>query len=1245
MNSGPRKHGSAFRPLNTLSSSQKQSFDDRSDESKRSHTQRPSLDSVESEFTRANRSEVEFLGDSSSLFNEDGTSLLHSTPPHAGNPPHTTSHGRHTLEKFSSMVREREPLAPQARAPQPVPKPLQELVNTVPEFGQTSPLRNPLKKDIHKDASHAGVFNVPRPGQARPEHHRDSNRIALQHPPAYNVPTNSLAGNDHQRISSQQGNPLYSAPSQAGPKVGSRYSNASSVESDVFEIPASHFQPRQPPQGVPLPKPFNPPLQSIHAPPRELFSSMGHANGFQPVNQAYNSPFHGSRKTVILDDIQSKRPTNDDEEDDFDPDAELRTGGQEFGAPDMYAYVDNGKANENIKALLEGAFDEENIPRTRGRKKKKQQAEDEAGKSLADRLKALDVEEEQETATEEDDEAEDDGTVDGMKVKLLPHQVEGVAWLIEKETGAHNKRAKLPKGGILADDMGLGKTVQSMALILSNPRPEKGVEPENKKNKILPTVGKGTLVVAPLALIKQWEAEIADKVSKSHSLKVLVHHGSSRTKSIEKLKTYDVVITTYQVLSSEHKACGEGVDGLKKGCFGVHWYRVMLDEAHTIKNRNAQMTKACYDLKSHYRWCLTGTPMQNNLDELQSLIKFLRIQPYCDISNWKESITGPMKNGRGNLAMRRLQIFLKACMKRRTKDVLKKDGALNFGGKQKDGEQKTGFQIVARNVETVIGEFTAKEREFYERLSNRAESRLAEMMGDKKQDVIGALVLLLRLRQACNHPQLIKSNMKDDKDALTTGSKPNTQTDFQTPRKTKNTDADDLADLLGGLSVQTKRCDVCQSSMTRDNAAAGAIRCNDCEADLNASVTKPKKSKKHRKHNGKDRKDKKNRKSKKAGDDGPEASKASRNRRIVMDSDDEDEAEGEWLVPEEEQGAADLGKAGGTDDENADGGGDTLNSADSELSASEDGDTAGSFIVHDMDSEEEGPVVRKKQSKKPKVINLASDKEPASDSEGSTEETDSGSETDSEEDSETEDESDPVYDASEFEPSTKIRQLLVILERETPDHKVIVFSQFTSMLDLVGPFLQRAGYNFTRYDGKMRNDLREASLHKLRNDKRTRVLLCSLKCGSLGLNLTCASRVVIMEPFWNPFVEEQAIDRVHRLNQTVDVTVYRLSIHNSVEEKILDLQESKRKLAAAAIEGGKAIGKLDMKDILALFKRDAEYDHANVDDGSEAHLYAKTRVLEERIGEAGGESTERKKGRKAGSLGFKRQEDSVWGRR
>jgi hypothetical protein len=115
------------------------------------------------------------------------------------------------------------------------------------------------------------------------------------------------------------------------------------------------------------------------------------------------------------------------------------------------------------------------------------------------------------------------------------------------------------------------------------------------------------------------------------------------------------------------------------------------------------------------------------------------------------------------------------------------------------------------------------------------------------------------------------------------------------------------------------------------------------------------------------------------------------------------------------------------------------------------------------------------------------------------------------------------------------------------------------------------------------------------------------------------------------------------------VTVYRLSIHNSVEERILELQEAKRKLANAALEGGKAIGKLSMGDILKLFRREAEYEPDSVDKVEDQTMYGRTRVLEnggER--DRAAETTAPRPPRKAGSLGFKkegRKDDSVYGRR
>ncbi|TKA70245.1 hypothetical protein B0A49_05315 [Cryomyces minteri] len=941
----------------------------------------------------------------------------------------------------------------------PPQKQLHELLQSAqqPEFGKASPLRNPFRADT----SH--LF-IPKANTTKPRsNHTTSATFVAPRP----VPPPAPFTNNQQ---------FKQPPASPSP--------------DVIEIP----------------RPNNPPTRTIQPAPRPQFSSLGTHTTFQAIND-YNKP----RVTI---DLTSKT-------DEFDPDAALRD--DKFGASDPYAFVDTAQASENIKALLEGAFDDEDDkPKTRLRKRNVKKEQD-AAKGLAEKLAALEMKNEEKREIEDEEEEDDDGTVEGLSVQLLPHQVEGVAWMIDKEVGERKKNGVLPKGGILADDMGLGKTIQSVALILTNPRPPLDAAGDDSKHKSPPKdIGKGTLVVAPLALIKQWEAEIKSKVTKPHSLRVLVHHGPSRTKSFNELKKYDVVITTYQILASEHAGTSDAPDGIKVGCFGVHWCRVILDEAHTIKNRNAKSTQACYALKALYRWCLTGTPMQNNLDELQSLIHFLRIKPYDELRQWKDQITGPMKNGRGGLAMKRLQYFLKAFMKRRTKDVLKKEGALNAGGKGKNRETKSSeFKIVDRKIIPVVAEFNAEERRFYDRLQSRAESRLEEMMGGEKQNYIGALVLLLRLRQACNHPQLIGGNVGKDKDALATGT---TGSGSQTPRKAKkemDDDLDDVASMLGGLSVATKLCDVCQVELYPPEVAKGAIR-----KDKKLKVKKEKRSERKVK---------------------PESNKVwrsnkMRHRKIITDSDDE-EGDGDWVVPKAQQDVSDLGIAGGTDDENAEGGGDWLRSEDSETGEEEDNENS--------------------------------------------------SENEEEEDASS---SDDESTADGLVSSTKIRHLVQILNKETDDHKVIVFSQFTSMLDLIEPFLRNEGFVFTRYDGSMRNDLREASLERLRNDKKTRILLCSLKCGSLGLNLTAASRVVILEPFWNPFVEEQAIDRVHRLNQTVDVVVYRLTVASTVEERILALQEKKRQLANAAIEGGKAVGKLSMKDIMQLFRRDAEHHHVERED-------------------------------------------------
>jgi SNF2 family DNA or RNA helicase len=98
---------------------------------------------------------------------------------------------------------------------------------------------------------------------------------------------------------------------------------------------------------------------------------------------------------------------------------------------------------------------------------------------------------------------------------------------------------------------------------------------------------------------------------------------------------------------------------------------LIIDEAHTIKNQRAKMSQAACALTADFRWCLTGTPYQNTVDDVYSLVKFLRIPPFKEWSYWKERITSPAKSGNMSLASTRLRTLLRAIMLRRTKDILK----------------------------------------------------------------------------------------------------------------------------------------------------------------------------------------------------------------------------------------------------------------------------------------------------------------------------------------------------------------------------------------------------------------------------------------------------------------------------------------------------------------------------------------------------------------------------------------------
>jgi SNF2 family DNA or RNA helicase len=169
--------------------------------------------------------------------------------------------------------------------------------------------------------------------------------------------------------------------------------------------------------------------------------------------------------------------------------------------------------------------------------------------------------------------------------------------------------------------------------------------------------------------------------------------------------------------------------------------------------------------------------------------------------------------------------------------------------------------------------------------------------------------------------------------------------------------------------------------------------------------------------------------------------------------------------------------------------------------------------------------------------------------------------------------------------STKIEFLLENLESILSEgHKAIVFSQFTTYLDIIQDKIIANGWNYARIDGSQTLKTRGEQVEKFQNGKAS-VFLISLKAGGVGLNLTAASYIFLMDPWWNPAVENQAIDRAHRIGQKNKLTVYRPIIKNSVEEKVLILQQAKRELFNDLMNNDDEqvfTGRLTMEDFQAL---------------------------------------------------------------
>ncbi|KAJ4978224.1 hypothetical protein NE237_009004 [Protea cynaroides] len=675
-----------------------------------------------------------------------------------------------------------------------------------------------------------------------------------------------------------------------------------------------------------------------------------------------------------------------------------------------------------------------------------------------------------------------------LKCELRPYQKQALHWMIQMEKGGCLEEAattlhpfwdayhigdkgdlvvylnafsgdattefpstlQMARGGILADAMGLGKTIMTIALLLAysdrgaslanhpmsqassensevssasdeSPSDSKKVteSPSDSKkvtnfsgfDKLMKSgtslIGGGNLIVCPMSLLGQWKAEI-ETHAKPGSLSLYVHYGHSRPKDAKLLAENDVVLTTYGVLSSEYIAENAG------GLYSVRWFRVVLDEAHTIKSSRSQISIAASALTADRRWCLTGTPIQNSLEDIYSLLRFLKIEPWGNWAWWSKLIQKPFEEGDGR-GLKLVQSVLRPIMLRRTKFTTDREG-------------RPILVLPPADVQVIYCELTAAEKDFYEALFKRSKVKFDQFVEEGRvlHNYASILELLLRLRQCCDHPFLVMSRGDTQEFSdLKKLAKRFLKSGQDTPEVPKDMPSrayiqEVVEDLRKG---EKGECPICLEAFEDAVLTPCAHRlCREC------------------------------------------------------------------------------------------------------LLASWRGPTSGLC-----------PICRKTINRQDLI----------------TAPTDSRFQIDVE---------------KNWVESSKVAFLLQELENlRSCGSKSIVFSQWTAFLDLLQIPLSRNNLTFVRLDGTLSQQQREKVIQQFSEDKDILVLLMSLKAGGVGINLTAASCAFVMDPWWNPAVEEQAVMRIHRIGQTKRVMIRRFIVKGTVEERMESVQARKQRMISGAL--------------------------------------------------------------------------------